>query len=84
MTYYLCRTDVENPVKGEPKFLCVVGRIIERDGGYVFLPQTSTHKNSRKVWPTMLGCIPKWTDRLGFLELFTSREELEARRALSA
>lgn len=80
MTLYLCKLDPN--VKGEPKFIGVIGRIVEtsavgattRIDGYRFLPNCTTHKASRKIWPSANACIPKWTERCGFLRLLEHHE----------
>lgn len=72
MTLYLCKLDPN--VSGEPKFLAIVGRIIEERSGYRFLPNCCTHKASRKVWPTANSCIPQWTENCGFTRLLEKQE----------
>jgi hypothetical protein len=81
MTLYLCKLD---PTKiesrtGEPQFVAVIGRIIRcrithDTEGYRFIPNTSSHRASRKTWPTANSCIPKWTEKFGFLRLYTYHE----------
>lgn len=78
MTLYLVKLDPETKNSlGDPRFVAVVGRIIENPCGYRFLPQTSAHKASRKHWPSANACIPAWTERCGFLQLF-DKAELDA------
>lgn len=38
----------------------VLGHCTENRLGWRFLPMTSTHKSSRKSWPTLESCIPAW------------------------
>ena len=71
-TLYLCKLDPN--VAGEPKFIAVLGRIVEVPGGYRFLSNVSAHQSSRKVWPTANSCIPKWTEKCGFTALLERHE----------
>lgn len=82
-TLYLCKM---NPnVSGEPKFVAVIGRIVETRArgtgdilvGYKFLPNNSAHKASRKIWDSANASIPRWTEKLGFLRLLV-KSELDA------
>lgn len=77
-TLYLVKLDpnVTN-ARGEAKFIAVIGRIVASCGGYRFLPQTTAHKASRKVWPSRNASIPRWTENLGFLVLW-EKHELDA------
>lgn len=72
MTLYLCKLnpDKPDPKTGDPSFVGVVGRIVQQGDGYRFLSNMSAHGNSRKAWPSANACIPKWTDKYGFLRLF--------------
>jgi hypothetical protein len=85
MALYLCKMDPTG--SGEPRFVLVVGRIVEvrtpaRGAGYRFIPHTAGRKTSRKIWPSANACIPKWTDKLGFLQLLDAMElEVAQRRA---
>lgn len=82
MTLYLVKLDPENKDhRGEPRYVATVGRIIETPNGYRFLPATSAHKGSRKTWPTANGCIPLWTEKMGFLRLY-DKAELDAARVV--
>lgn len=74
-TLYLAKLDPENG----GRFVAVVGRIVEYDGGYRFLSNVSGHKSSRKVWPSANSCIPRWTEKLGFLTLL-DKEDFDAAR----
>jgi hypothetical protein len=53
MALYLCKIENQNLV-------AIVGRVVEKIDGWQFLPNTSTHKPSRKAWPTAQAAIPAW------------------------
>ena len=48
---------------------CVGGNVT----GWRFLPNTTSHKPSRKAWPRAVQCIPKWAFDLSD-DLLTSEE----------
>ena len=75
MALYLVKLDPDRQNKlGEPRFVAIVGRIVESDDGYRFIPQTSAHKASRRRWPSANACIPAWTKKCGLLCLFDESE----------
>ena len=39
----------------------LIGRCVgDDDRGWRFLPNTTSHKPSRKAWPSAVECIPHW------------------------
>lgn len=38
----------------------LIGRCVEETSGWRFLPHTTSHKASRKAWPSATRAIPKW------------------------
>lgn len=83
MALYLCKMDPETTIAGEPRFVGILGRVVESQGGYRFLSNVSNHKDSRKVWPSATACIPRWTNGCGFTRLL-DKQELERARAVLA
>lgn len=78
MTLFLCKMDPTAKDKnGDPKFVAVVGRVVNDANGYRFLPNVSSHKASRKFHKSANACIPKWTEQLGFLRLLDQAEMLD-------
>lgn len=79
-TMYLCKLDPDQLVRGAPKFVALVGRIVEimpqvgGTPGYRFLPNGSAHQRSTKIWADRNACIPRYTKSLGFLRLFDAAE----------
>lgn len=81
---FLVQLDPENKdANGNARFIGAIGRIVEVQTeeaggiGYRFQSLVSSHKNSRKVWPSVNACIPKWTRTIGFLGLY-DKAELDA------
>lgn len=46
------------------KDTALIGRVIVNEQGYRFLPNTASHKPSRKFHPNVLKAIPRWADRI--------------------
>ena len=59
----------------------LIGRCIGNDHkGWRFLPNTPSHKRSRKAWPSAVQCIPKWAFDLSD-DLLTAEEWAALRKA---
>lgn len=75
MTMYLCKMDPNvTDEKGDPKFVAVIGRIVEYGDGYVFISNTAAHGRSRKAWPSVNAAIPRWAHKMGYTRLYDGRE----------
>ena len=59
----------------------LIGRCIgDDDQGWRFLPNTTSHKPSRKAWPSAVACIPRWAFDLSN-DLLTAEEWADLRKA---
>jgi hypothetical protein len=78
MTLHLCK--MTPSLSGEAKFVARIGAVVEvmdwekGTPGYRFIPNVSGKKTSRKIWPTALASIPRWTDNVGYCQLLTDEE----------
>lgn len=72
---YLCKRDLnKRDAEGNPAFVAIIGHVVKFQDGYRFLPAVSGHRGSRKAWPSVTACIPKWTEKYGYLELNETRD----------
>ena len=58
----------------------LIGRCVGDDEkGWRFLPQTTSHKPSRRAWPTANECIPGWAFTMA--DDFLTAKEWEDRKS---